>query len=98
MSITRYTLKIKELCDSLGSISGNVDDDEMVQICLDGLTPRFGAMRTAILAREKPPSFFDLESMLLVEENHVSTRNNALEGQMLYRHSNRGRGCGRVRG
>ena len=44
MSITRYTLTIKELCDSLSSISVNFDDDEMVQICLEGLTPWFGAM------------------------------------------------------
>ena len=39
MSITTYTLKIKELCDSLGSIGVNIDDDEMVQICLSGLAP-----------------------------------------------------------
>ena len=26
-------------------------------------------MRTVVLARENPPSFFDLQSMLLVEEN-----------------------------
>ena len=72
MSITSYILKIKEIWDSLGSISVNVEDDEMVQICLDGLIPRFDAMRTVVLARENPPSFFDLQSMLLVEENHVS--------------------------
>ena len=53
ISIMTYTLKIKELCDSLGSISVNIDDEEMVQICL-------GAMRTAVLAREKSPSFFEL--------------------------------------
>ena len=40
MSITTYTLKIKELCDSLGSIGVNIDDDEMVQICLGGLAPQ----------------------------------------------------------
>ena len=56
MSITTYTFKIKELCDSLGSISVNIDDDEMVQICLGGLATRFDTMRTAILAREKSPS------------------------------------------
>ena len=44
MSITSYTLKIKELCDSLGSISVNMEDNEMVQICLGGLAPQFGAM------------------------------------------------------
>ena len=97
MSITSYTLKIKELCDALGSISVNVEDDEMVQICLGGLAPRFGAMRTAVLARENPPSFFDLQSMLLVEENHVRTRSSAPDGQMLYTHSDGGRGRGRAR-
>ena len=98
MSITTYTLKIKELCDSLGSISVSIDDDEMVQICLGGLAPRFGVMRTAVLAREKSPSFFELQSMLLVEENHVRTRRNESEGHMLYTHSNGGRGRGRARG
>ena len=60
MSIGNYTLKIKELCDSLGSINVNIDDDEMVQICLGGLAPRFSAIRSAMIAREKSPSFFDL--------------------------------------
>ena len=41
MSITTYTLKIKELCNSLGSIGVNINDDEMVQICLGGLAPPF---------------------------------------------------------
>ena len=44
MTITAYTWKIKELCNSLGSISTNIDDDKMVQICLGGLATRFGAM------------------------------------------------------
>ena len=44
ISITSYTLKIKELCDSFNSISVNVDDDEMVQICLGGLAPQLGVM------------------------------------------------------
>ena len=39
ISITDYTLKIKEVCDALRSINVIIDDNEMVQICLDGLTP-----------------------------------------------------------
>ena len=70
-SITSYTLKIKELCDALGSI----DDSEMVQICLGGLAPQFNTMRMAVLARENTPSFFDLQSILLVEENHAGRKN-----------------------
>ena len=96
MSVTSYTLKMKELCDSLGWISVNVDDDQMVQICLGSLAPHFGAMWTANLGREKHPSF-DLQSMLLVEENHVWTRSNASEGHMIYTHLNGGRGRGRAR-
>ena len=68
----------------------------MVQICLGGLAPRFGAMRTAVLTRENPP-YFDLQFMLLVEENHVRTMSNSLEGHMLYTHSNQGRGRSRAR-
>ena len=60
MSIGSYTLKIKELCDSLGSINVSIDDDKMVQICLGGLAPRFNAIRCDVLVREKSPSFFDL--------------------------------------
>ena len=71
MSITNYTLKIKELCDALGSINVVIDDDEMVRICLEGLAPRFSTIRSAILARENQPSFFDLQSILLVEEYHA---------------------------
>ena len=61
MSITSYTLKIKELCDALGLINVIVDDEEMVQICLGGLTPRFSAIRSAVLVRENPPSLFNLQ-------------------------------------
>ena len=60
MLIGSYTFKIKELCDSLGSINVNIDDDEMVQICLSGFAPRFNTISSAILTREKSPSCFDL--------------------------------------
>ena len=57
MSINNYTLKIKELCDSLGSINVNIDNDKMVQVCLGGLAPQFDAIRLVVLTRENPPSF-----------------------------------------
>ena len=44
MSITKLHLEDQELCNSFGSISINVDDDEIVQICLGGLAPWFGAI------------------------------------------------------
>ena len=60
MSVSDYTAKIKILCDSLGFINVNIDEDEMVQLCLSALAQRFNSLRTAILARETPPSFFNL--------------------------------------
>ena len=71
-----YTSKIKDICDSLASIEVNIEESEMVQICLGGLAPKFRAFRTVVCTREKTPSFFDLQSMLLVKENHAgaSTR------------------------
>ena len=82
MSIGNYTLKIKEFCDSLRSINVNIDNDKMVQVCLGGLAPQFDAIRLVVLTRENPPSF-DLQSMLLVEENLVRTRGNTSDRQML---------------
>ena len=55
------------------------------------------AIRLAVLTRENPPSFFDLQSLLLVKENHVHQRNNAHDGQMLYSSFDGGRGHDRGR-
>ena len=90
MSVTDYTTKIKEICDALGSINVTVDKYEMVQICLVGLVQRYGPIRMVICTRQKPPSFFDLQSMLMVEENHVSgSRTTQSENEMLYTEANR---------
>ena len=55
-----YTVKIKEFCDSLGAINVNFAEDEMVQICLGGLSHKYGTFRTAITTRENPPTLTDL--------------------------------------
>jgi hypothetical protein len=71
--VADYTLKINEICDSLASIDANIDESEKVQICLGGLASKFEAFRTGVCTREATPTFFDSQSMLLVEENHVYT-------------------------
>ena len=95
MSMSDYTVKIKSICDSLGSIIINVDEDEMVQVCLGRLAQRFDPIRTTLLAREKRSSFLDLQSMVLVEENHVRTKSKTLEGQMFFSNLDGGHGRGR---
>ena len=66
-----YTSKIKDICDSLASIEVNIEESEMVQVSLGSLAPKFRAFRTVVCTRENTSSFFDLQSILLVEENHA---------------------------
>ena len=71
MSVADYTSKIKDISDSLASIDVDVKEDEMVQVSLTGLASKFGANRIAVCTRENTQSFFYLQQMLLVEENHA---------------------------
>ena len=63
-------MKIKDICDSLVSIDVNIEEDKMVHICLGGLASKIGAFRIVVCTRENMSSFLDLQSMLLIEENH----------------------------
>jgi hypothetical protein len=94
--VADYTLKINEIYYSLASIDVNIDESEKVHICLRGLVSKFGAIRTAVCTREAAPSFFDLQSMLLVEENHVgATATDAhTDSKMVYAEGERPRGRG----
>ena len=58
-----------------------IEEDEIV---------RFGSVQTAIYTRDMSSSFFDLQSMLLVEENHMgqSTSTHA-DNKMLYAEEDR---------
>jgi hypothetical protein len=95
LSVADYTLKINEIYDSLASIDVNIDESEKVQICLGGLASKFGEFRTAVCTREATPSFFDLQSMFLVEENHVgAAATSAHTDSKMYTEGERPRGRG----
>ena len=66
MSVTDYTSKIKDICDSFASNNVNIEEGEIVQICLRGLASKFAIFRVVVCTRENMPLFFDLQSMLLV--------------------------------
>ena len=95
MSVADYTSRIKDICDSLASINVNVEEEEMVQVCLGGLAHKFGSFLTAVCRKEKSLSFVDLQSTLLVEENHTgaSTSTHA-DNKLLYTEEDRTRGRG----
>ena len=48
-----YAMKIKEICDALGSINVTMDEEEMVHIFFGGLAQRHELIRTAICMKEK---------------------------------------------
>ena len=95
-SIKEYTLKIKNICETLASINAPMDDDDKIEVCLRGLGPQYKPFAMSIQTRENLPSFADLVSMLIVEEKSMgesslqSNKNSKL--QVFY--SNIGRGCG----
>jgi hypothetical protein len=91
--VADFTLKINEICYSLALIDVNIDESEKVQICLRGLASKFGAFRSAVCTREATLSFFDLQLMLLVEENHVgaAAMSTHTDSQMLYTEGERPR-------
>ena len=60
MLVAVYTMKIKEICDALGSISMNMDEDDMVQIYLSGLAQKYGSIQMAICPKREAVSFFDM--------------------------------------
>ena len=84
MSVADNTTRLKDICDSLASINVTIEEDEMVKVCL-GVGIELRSIRTTNCTRENTPSFFDLQSMLLVEENHAgaSTSTHA-DNKMLY--------------
>jgi len=101
MSINEYSLKIKGIVESLASINVSMDDDDLVNVCLNGLGKEYKPFKTSIIVKENVPNFWDLVSMLIVEEKTLnedcSTQNkNNVEQQAFY--SNIGRGKGRGRG
>ena len=65
MTVTDYTMKIEEIYDSLGSINVSVHEKEMVQIFLSS------KVRADPDDYLQIGAFFDLQSMLMVEDNHV---------------------------
>ena len=71
MYVNDYTLKTKNIVESLASIGVTTDDDDKVEVCLHGLGPMYKQFKTPIQTRENIPNFQDLCSMLIVEEKNL---------------------------
>ncbi len=105
MSINQYSLKIEGIVESPASINVSVDDDDLVNVCLNGLGKEYKPFKTSITIKENVPNFRDLVSKLTVEEKtlneNCSTQNkNNVQQQAFYSNigRSRGRGCGQSQG
>ncbi len=56
MSINEYSLKIKGIVESFASINVYVDDDDLINVCLNGLGKEYKPFKTSIV-RENVPNF-----------------------------------------
>ncbi len=72
MSINEYSLKIKGIVESLASINVFVDDDDLVNVCLNGLGKEYKPFKTSMTVRVNVPNFRDFVSMLIVEEKTLN--------------------------
>lgn len=56
MSVNDYTLKIKNIVESLASIGVTIYDDDKVEVCLRGIGPLYKQFKTSIQTRENIPN------------------------------------------
>ena len=68
LNINEYSMKVKGLADSLGSIGAPIDDENIVSLTLNGLGREYAQFRTSIGVHETFPNFQELISLLLSEE------------------------------
>ncbi|MCO5555342.1 hypothetical protein L7F22_008888 [Adiantum nelumboides] len=73
LSVNDYTLKIKDLCESLSSIGVAMDDDDMVEAYLRGLGNAYKQFKTYICTRENIPIFKSCHHCWLLRKRALLT-------------------------
>jgi hypothetical protein len=96
MNINDYSTKVKNLANALTSIRAHVDDEDLVDMTLNGLGKDYSQFRTLIAVRETFPDSQDLITLLISEEMRVvgTSSNGGSQESAFYSNSNRGRGRG----
>jgi hypothetical protein len=67
-SVSTFVSRIKELKDKLGDIGESVSSTDLVTITLNGMSEDYQMFITGLAAREKAPTFEELTSILMQEE------------------------------
>ncbi|KAB2603843.1 hypothetical protein D8674_040045 [Pyrus ussuriensis x Pyrus communis] len=69
MSITDYVDKLTNFADQLALAGKPVDDDDLMELILNGVGPAFESIVTSVQARENPMSLDDMVALLLSAES-----------------------------
>jgi hypothetical protein len=97
MNINDYSTKVKNLVDSLASITTFVDDEDLMFVTLNGLGKNYSQFRTSIAVRETFFDFQDLITLLISEKMRIvgTSSNGGSQESAFYSNINRGRGRSR---
>ena len=98
LNINEYSMEVKGLEDSFGSIGAPIDDEDLVSMTLSGFGREYAQFQTSIGVRETFLDFQKLVALLLSEEqrNGGSAIGSSQEFAF-YSNQNKGRGRGRGR-
>jgi histone deacetylase 1/2 len=84
MSITEYTMRLKQLADSLRDVGYPVSEPSQVLNLLRGLNPKFRHVKPVINSKTPPHSFMSARSYLLLEEIQLQHDAKQEAGHALY--------------
>jgi len=64
-SVSNFISRIKDLKDKLGDIGETISSTNLVTVTLNGMLDEYQMFITLLLAREKAPTFDELEGILM---------------------------------
>ena len=96
LNINEYSMKVKGLANSLGSIGALFDDEDLVSMTLNCVGREYTQFQTSIRVCKTFPHFQELVALLLSEEqrNGGSTIGSSQESAF-YPNQYKGKGLGR---
>jgi hypothetical protein len=71
MNISDYSTNVKNLAYVLTFIGAPVNDENLVNVTLNGLGKNYSQFRTSIVVRKTFPDFQDLITLLISEEMRI---------------------------
>lgn len=70
-SLNEYLLTIKKIVDTLAAVGSPIDDDEHIQVILDGLPDEYDSIVASILSRTDPYTIQEIEALMMAIEERI---------------------------